>query len=485
MVTDNAQPTPGPSERVAPPPESPSAFQEMRSFLILWIGQFVSILGTSLGSFSLGVWVFEKTGSATPFAMIAVIAGVAMLVLAPVAGALADRWDRRNIMLFSNVGSAVMTVGLASLMFTGRLEIWHVYPFIVAMVSLGALQGPALTASISLLVPRRHLARAAGMSQMSRASAQIIGPFAAGLLVAAIGYHGVIYIDCATFLFAAATLLLVRIPSPQRPQAAGHPGAASPSGAPAANPGRRSMFGDLAQGWVYIRERPGLLALLSMYALTNFCMGMVQVLLTPLILSFATPVELGSVNSAAAAGVLLGGLTLSLWGGPRNRVWLIFAALLFQGCVLFLGGVEPSIPLIALAAFGFMFTSPFVSGSNQAIFQSKVAPEIQGRVFGMAAFIVACTIPLASALAGPVVDRVFQPMLSPGGALADTFVGSLIGVGPGRGAGLLFVVVGVLVIVIVSLAFLNPRLRRVETELPDAVVASQPEPPPAPELQNA
>ncbi|HSF43960.1 MAG TPA: MFS transporter [Thermoanaerobaculia bacterium] len=439
--------------------ESSNVLLEMREFLILWIGQFVSMIGTNLGGFSLGVWVFEKTGSATQFALIAVLAGTVIVVISPLAGALADRWDRRKIMFVSNVGSAVMTVGLASLMLTGRLEIWHVYPFIIVMVGLGALQGPALTASISLLVPRRHLARAAGMSQVSRATAQIIAPFAAGLLVAAIGYYGVIYIDCATFLFAAATLLLVRIPHPPR--------ATEPSGA--AGSRRRSMFADLAQGWAYIRERPGLFALLSMYALTNFCLGTVQVLLTPLILSFATPVELGSVNSAAAAGVLLGSLTLSLWGGPRNRIWTIFAVLLFQGCLLFLGGVEPSIPLIALAAFGFMFTTPIIAGSNQAILQSKVAPEVQGRVFGMAAFIVACTIPLASALAGPLVDRVFQPMLSPGGALADTFVGNLIGVGPGRGAGLLFVVVGVVVLVIVSLAFLNPRLRRVETELPDAV----------------
>ena len=147
----------------------------------------------------------------------------------------------------------------------------------------------------------------------------------------------------------------------------------------------------------------------------------------------------------------------------------IFAILAFQGCLLFLGGVDPSIPLIALAAFGFSFTIPIIGGCNQAILQSKVAPEVQGRVFGIAAFIVACTLPLASGIAGPLVDRVFQPLLSDGGALATTFVGHLIGVGPGRGAGLLSILVGVVVLLIVGIAFLNPRLRRIETELPDAV----------------
>ncbi len=432
-------------------PKSPSALREMRPFLTLWLGQLVSTLGTSLGSFSFGVWVVEKTGSTTPFAMIAVIAGIVSLVLAPISGALADRWDRRKLMLFSDVGSALMTMAIASLMFTDRLALWHIYIFVAIMVSLSALQGPALTSSISLLVPRRHLARAAGMSQISRASAAIIGPFAAGLLVSVVGYHGVIYLDCVTFLFGAATLLLVPIPNPPRTVA------------------HFSILRDLAVGWTYIRERRGLFALLSMYTLTNFCMGIVQVLLTPLILAFATPAELGSVNSVAAGGILLGSLTLSLWGGPRNRIWAIFAVLIFQGCLLFLGGVQPSIPLITVVMFIFMFTGPIMNGSNQSILQAKVAPEVQGRVFGMAGFIVACSLPLASAIAGPLVDRVFQPALSPGGALAATFVGRLIGVGPGRGAGLLFVLVGIAVLIIVGFAFLNPRLRRLETELPDAV----------------
>jgi MFS family permease len=461
--------------RILPPPTSPA--YGMRLYLVLWLGQFISNFGTGLGSFALGVWVYQHTGSATRFAMIPVVAGVVTLITAPFAGAFADRWNRRKLMLVSNVGSAAMTAVLASLLLSGRLETWHIYPFVAVMVFLSAIQGPALTSSISLLVPRSQLSRAAGLSQSSRAIGQIIGPFAAGFLVAKIGYYNVIYIDCSTFLFAAVTLLLVPIPNPPSLRLPAEPhGAAAPSGSPPPRPRRRSLLGDLADGWAYIRERPGLFALLSMYTLTNFCIGTVQVLLTPLILSFATPAELGSVNSAAAGGVLLGSLALSIWGGPKNRIWTIFAILVFQGCLLFVGGVEPSISLIALAAFGFMFTTPIIGGTNQAILQSKVAPEVQGRVFGMAAFIVACTLPLASALAGPLVDRVFQPLLSPGGLLAMTFVGRLVGVGPGRGAGLLFVVLGATVLLIVGVAFLNPRLRRIEAEIPDAIAAARPDP---------
>lgn len=458
------------------PPSAPSG---MRTFTILWLGQFISAIGTGLGSFALGVWLYETTGSATQFGLLSAVAGVTIMLLSPVAGVLADRMDRRKLLILADLGAGITTLTMAALLFTGLLEPWNVYPIVVLMVGFTAFQAPALFSSISLLVPRQHLARASGMIQTSRAVAQIIGPLMAGALIGRIGYSGVIWIDCATFFFAVATLLLVRIPLPPRPEA---------GAAPAGGPGRRrSVLGDLSFAWSYLRGLPGLFALLSLFALTNFCMGMVQVLLTPLILSFATPLELGTVNSAGAAGILLGGLLLALWGGPRRRVLTILGLLVCQAFILFLGGVQPSIPLIALASFTFMLTLPIINGCNQVIFQSKVAPEVQGRVFSMAGTITAASIPISALLAGPLADRVFGPLLLPGGALADTFVGRLIGVGPGRGVGLLFILLGMTVLVIVSLAFLNPRLRQVDTDLPDAVPA--PPGPGTPEgegrLQNA
>lgn len=449
--------TPVPAKAVASVPAArsvipfPALTRGMKTFLMLWAGQFLSAIGTSLGGFALGVWVFEKTGSATQFTMIGFAAGLTMLLASPFAGSLADRWDRRKLMMGSNLGSGLMTLALAGLFASNRLETWHVYPFVVVMVILTTFQGPALTASISLLVPRHQLARAAGMSQMSRAVAQIIGPLAASVLVSRIGFHGVILFDCATFLALAGTLAFLRLPSP-RPQRETRP----------------SPLRDLAYSWRYLRERTGLFVLLTLFATTNFALGIVQALLAPLVLSFASAVELGYVSSTAAAGVLLGSVVLTTWGGPRRRIPGIFLILVIQSIILLLGGMQPSIPLIALAAFTFMFTVPFINGFNQAILQSKVAAEVQGRVFAMSGMIAASTLPLASLLSGPLADRLFEPALKSGGALASS-VGQIIGVGPGRGIGLLFILVGVLILLTVCLAFLNPRLRRVETEVPDAV----------------
>jgi MFS family permease len=436
----------------------------MRAFLAIWFGQFISAIGSSLGAFAMGVWVYQKTHSATRFALVSFVGTAAMLLLSPLAGALADRWDRRKLILLADLGSGATTLAMAILFFTGRMQVWMVYPLAVLMVTFVSFQAPALFASVPLLVGRNQLARASGMTQTSGAIAQIVGPLAAGVLIQPIGYHGIAAIDCITYLFAVVTVLAIRIPSPPRPEEAA---------------ARRSVLADLAYGWSYLRHLKGLLALLSLYGVTNFCIGIVQVLLTPLILSFATPVQLGTVNSTAAVGVLLGGLAVSIWGVPRRRVATLLSVLVGQALILFLGGVQPSIPLIALATFTFMLTLPVSVACNQTILQSKIAPDVQGRVFAVAGMIAAGALPLAALAAGPLADQVFEPLLRPGGALADTAVGHLLGTGPGRGVGLMFVVLGALVLIAVGIAALNPRLRNLESEIPDALPPEMETPPQA------
>ena len=327
------------------------------------------------------------------------------------------------------------------------------------MTALGILSGPAFFATITLLVPPRHLARASGMAQLSGGAAQLVGPLLAGGLVGLMGFHGLILLDFATFLFAAGTLFAVRIPRPVEAAAAL----------------RLTVFRESADAWGYLRARPGLFALLGLFALMNFGIGLVQILLTPLILSFAKPLDLGKVNSAGAAGVLIGGLALSLWGGPRRRVWGIFVALFAQGLILLLGGLRPSVPLVAWATFAFMLCGPFIYGCSQAIWQSKVAPALQGRVFAMRQVVASCSIPIAFLLAGPLADRIFEPLLAPGGLLAAS-VGRVIGVGPGRGIGLLFIFLGLGIVLATLLSLMSPRLRRVEEELPDAVAIEEERP---------
>jgi DHA3 family macrolide efflux protein-like MFS transporter len=210
------------------------------------------------------------------------------------------------------------------------------------------------------------------------------------------------------------------------------------------------------------------LILLILFAGTNFTLGMLQALLTPLVMSIASAKVLGSVLSIAGFGMLAGTLAMSVWGGPKRRIQGIFGAFLIQGLILFLGGVRPSVPLIAAASFIFLFLLAIINGCSQAIWQSKVALEVQGRVFAVRRMVALSSMPLAYFVAGPLADRVFEPMLAPGGALAGT-VGALIGVGKGRGIGLLLMVLGIFMVAGLAVAFANPRLRKLEDELPDVV----------------
>ncbi|HEX7180738.1 MAG TPA: MFS transporter [Thermoanaerobaculia bacterium] len=434
----------------------------MRMYWIVWAGNFISGIGTSLGSFSLVVWIYDQTKSASQFSTMMTLAAVTGLICMPIGGSIADRFDRRKILIAGNLASAVITLLMVSAFYTGQMKVWYSYIIAVVMNAIGTLTFPSFLSSIRLLVPRGQLVRVAGLTQTAHALTGMAMPPLAGFLIGRIHYHGVIAIDLVTFLFASLTLFLVRIPRP--------------AALTADVSEQRSVLGDMVFAWQYIRTRAGLFSLLSLFALTNFVGGMINVVLGPLILSFASPTELGVVNAASTGGMLLGAFIISLWGGPKRRVQGILWGFLAQACLLFLAGLEPSVPLLTFAMFLAMFVSPFILSCNQAIWQLKVDPAAQGRVLAARGTIGMAAAPLAFATAGPLSDYVFRPLLVEGGALADS-VGRVIGVGPGRGTALMLMVIGVLLIVAILAAFANPRLRNVETDLPDIGRQQQPDEP--------
>lgn len=425
-----------------------------QAFLVMWSGQLVSLVGSGLTRFALGVWVYEVTGSVTLFTLIFLFGRLPGLLLAPFAGALVDRWDRRWTLFWSDAGAGIATAVLALLLWTGGLEVWHVYVFVGVSSLFDAFQWPAYVASSTLLVPKRHLGRIGGMMQLGQAASGTLAPAPAGLLMVTVGMTGVLLVDFATFLFASLSLLLVRIPRPE----------ASAAGAEGEGPlWRRALY-----GWSFIRERPGLLGLLGYFALANLVLGVAVVLITPLVLSFAPEDVLGVVLTVANSGFLAGAVVMSAHGGPRRRIHGVLGVGLLFGVGLALAGLRPDPYLIAGALFVAFFAAPIVNGSSQAIWQAKVPPDVQGRVFAVRRLIAQFTAPVAYLAAGPLVDGVFEPLLAPGGALADT-VGRVVGVGEGRGIGFLFTVLAVLMALVTLWAYLRPRVRRVEEELPDAV----------------
>jgi DHA3 family macrolide efflux protein-like MFS transporter len=238
-------------------------------FLIVWFGQLVSLTGSGLTSFALGVWVYKSTGSVTQFSLILLSAMLPCILISPVAGALVDRWNRRWCMIVSDSGAGITTAVLALLLATGSLEIWHIYLAVSLSSVFKAFQLPAYTASTSMLIPKKYLPRASCVVRSGEACAQLISPLLGGVLLGIVQLQGVILIDLATFLFALTTLLLVRFPNTKT--------------AAVSEDGKASIWQDMVYGWTYIAVRPGLLVLLILFALDNFVMGVVEVLLLSLI----------------------------------------------------------------------------------------------------------------------------------------------------------------------------------------------------------
>lgn len=259
-------------------------------FLLIWFGQLISLTGSGLTGFGLGVWVYLNTGSVTQFALIALFTALPGIIFSPIAGALVDRWDRRIAMILSDAGAGLCTLSVAVLLLSDRLEVWHIYVAMAISSAFSAFQWPAYSAATTLLVPKEHLARASGMVQISEAVAQIASPIMAGALMAVIQIHGILLLDFASFLFAVTTLLIARVPRPET-TAEG-------------KAGQGKLLSEAAYGWTYIRKRSGLLGLLLFFAVTNFASGIVQVLFTPLVLSYSTAAVLGVLLSIGGLGFL-------------------------------------------------------------------------------------------------------------------------------------------------------------------------------------
>ena len=424
--------------------------RDMRGFAVIWAGQLVSGLGSGLTGFALPVWIYQETGSAEAFGLLFFAAVVPAVLTSPFAGALVDRWDRKRVLVVSDGLAALMSLAIAALVFTGSFEIWHLFVISALGSAVGSFADPAFMATVGVLVPRQHFTRASGLLQTSAAVNGILTPLIAGVLVTTIGLGGILLIDFATFLVGMGTLAAVRIPSP------------TPSGQP-----RRPLLREAHDGWVFVRAHRGLLMLMLYFPVINLATGMVNPLFSPMVLSFATPAQLGAVVSLSSVGMLLGGVVLSAWGGPRNRIRGLVVGQMLSAVCMGLVGLRPSLLLVSAAMFVSLLIAPTAQACSQALWLSKTPQELMGRVLAIRRMLALSTTPLAALACGPLADRVFNPLLLPGGALAGS-VGRVLGVGPGRGIGLMFVLVTGVVLAATALLYAHPRVRRLEDEVPDA-----------------
>jgi MFS transporter, DHA3 family, macrolide efflux protein len=445
-------------EKMAMEPSQPP--KGMRTFFTIWTGQLISLIGSQLTGFALGVWVYDQTRSVSLLALVQVAQQAPYILLSPIAGVFADRWNRRTAMIVSDFGAglAVLTAGVLYL--AGQLQPWMAIPIVIWIGAFNTLMWPAFTASITLLVPKKHYGRANGFVQLGEALPQIAGPALAGALYVGIHLGNMALIDFATYAIAALLMLLfVRIPNP-------------PSSAENQQT-RGSIWKEMRFGWDYIITRKGLLALLLFFLATNFLSGVMSPLIVPLILDNWNASTLGYISTLMGVGMLAGTLVMSAWGGGKRKIFTLLGSGILSSIFLSAVGLRASLPLIAVCGVSIMFFGPFMNACSQAIWQAKVAPDVQGRVFAVRRTIAWSAGMISPLLAAPLADYIFKPAMQAGGALAP-ILGPIFGYGASRGIGVLISLVGLLSMMTALIALLIPAIRRVELDLLDHELAAKP-----------
>jgi MFS transporter, DHA3 family, macrolide efflux protein len=364
-------------------------------FFSIFTGQAFSLFGSSLVQFALIWHLTEKTGSATVLATASLFGMLPQILLGPIAGTVVDRGNRRMIMIVSDSLIAVSTLVLAYLFWSGQAEVWHVYLTLAIRATGGAFHYPAMSASTTLLVPKEQLARVAGANQTLQGLVSIVAPPVGALLVAVMPTQNLLMIDVLTAVMGITPLLIFSIPQPPRLD--------ETESAP-----RASFLQDLGAGFKYMASWPGLLMLGLMATVLNFLLAPTSAL-TPLLVTkyFGKgALELGSLDSFFGIGMILGGITLGVWGGFKKKIATSLTGIvLFSFAILAIAAARADqfwIMLVSMFLIGFMM--PMANGPIHALFQSVVEPGMQGRVMSLTGSVAQAMMPLSLLIAGPVTD---------------------------------------------------------------------------------
>ncbi|MEH2128469.1 MFS transporter [Nostoc sp.] len=421
-------------------------FSSFRNFIIVWIGQFVSAMGSSMTSFALSIWVWEFTDQVTTLTLVGFYTLLPSIVITPISGVIVDRWNRKLLMIVGDSVAVGVTIAIALLYLTNHLQVWHLYITGAIAGVFNELQSLAYSASVGLMIPPKHYSRASSMEFLSDYGARIMAPAFAGYLYYVIGLVGISLIDILTFTFAIISVLLIHIPQPpSREVHSQHP---------------ENIWHELGFGWRYIQAHKSLLALLMTGMLFWFFHDVGNAVYTPMILARSgnNTLLLGSLASAAGIGGVMGALIMSAWGGSKHRIKGVLWGMVGAGLSKTIFGLGNTAFVWIGAQFCSSVNFPLNGSSENAIWLSKVTPEVQGRVFAVRSLLFQIFSAIAYLITGPLADRVFEPAMKPNGQLAWLF-GNIFGINKGAGMALLYVLCSLCMLLVGVFGF-NVRLLR-------------------------
>lgn len=428
--------------------------RSFRSFVIIWFGQFVSIIGSGLSSFACSVWILETTHSALTFAVSLVIYQLPALVISPIAGSLADRRSRKAVMMLADTGDACVKLILAFCWFTHHLELNYVYAALCLSSVFNTLQTPAFSASIPCLVAKDQLNRANGMMQGIRSVKVMAVPLLAGMLYPIIHMGGLLMIDVATYIIGIFTLASQSIAQPAFERKPLH---------------SRQIVTDLHAAALYLWHKQGFVSLIVLFAVLNFVVNVALVSIPAMVIALHGAAIYGMVNAISGCAMVISSVVMMVVSPHSKRIQAILIGLLVSALGLMVMSVSPLWYIIAGGFFLFALPVPVVSAYMQSITQTKISGEILGRASALQKMIVTGAAPLAYVLSGYLTDYVFNPLLVDGGAWSNSFIAAVFGTGPARGTGVILFLCGLVLVLVGIGSHANKRLMTLERTNPDVI----------------
>lgn len=400
----------------------------MKKFLMIWSGELISSIGSGMTAFALSVYVYQTTGSATYVSLITLLAYLPTVLLSPLGGVLADRYDRRLLMI---IGDLFSGLGLAYVLWNIQTGSDSMLPICIGVTFNAvfvALLEPSFRATITELLTEEEYARASGMVQIAGNAKFLISPALAGILLAVADIRLILLIDIGTFLITVTTVAIVR-----------------KSVGKAVKTERQSIGREMRLGFAEINKSKGIRILIILMSFVCFFVGILQTLTSPMVLAVSNAETVGIMESLCAVGMLLGSVFIGILGIKKNFSTVLCVAGILSGIFIALTGVNKSIFVTGAGIFLFFLALPFMNTSADVLIRKNIPNELQGRVWGIISLLSQTGTVLAYALSGVLADYVFEPLLSDNGVLSDS-IGALIGTGTGRGIGFMLILSGICII---------------------------------------
>lgn len=362
-----------------------------KNFYSVWFSRLISILGSSLTTFGVSVWVYGETGKATPMAVTMLCSILPSVIFAPLSGIVCDYFNRKKVIFIADSIAAITGLALLMYLMMERFDFGIICAFNFINATANMLDNNAYQASLSTLVKENDIKKAGGMNQIIDSISSIIAPVCAGILYYPVGLKGLLVIDLCTYV--VAMLIFIRVP------------ACVFSDFPKEKKEHEKFFENILAGFQFIFSQRGLTLLMIFYAMFNFPLNVSDSLTEPLVLSLGNSFDMGLVKMAGGIGIFLGSLFITGKGMKYSYSKSIFISAVVTGVSICVIGIRNNIYSIMLGEFVFLFIIPIVNTLAGTLWILKTPKELQGRVYAARGMVVKSIIPLSYLLVGPMADR--------------------------------------------------------------------------------